>query len=170
MGVSVVRLLQKILLMIGAPALGVLTCGMGLACISTVTLFRPRQGSEPGLNWGAAIGFMGCGACGSVFGIIVGLYAAIRWINLRGNDRWTPTTWVGIGLGLAVALAIRFSESLDRFGLVGDLINWWVGTIIFVTAIGTLGGLLGGIVAGSSPMSGKKQKGRRRKRVQDFPD
>lgn len=149
------RIVQNILLIVGAVALGIVVCGLGLGILATITLFRPRPGSEPGLNWGAAFGFVGCGGCGSVFGIITGVMLAIRHIRDHGHELWRPFTWGGIGIGLTVALGIRVSGVFERFGIINDLIGWWVGSLVFIAAAGAAGGLAGGLLGG--PRSSKKK-------------
>jgi hypothetical protein len=138
------RLLQNILLVLGATALGAVVCG-GFACLPVLLLFRPRPGRDPSLDWGAGIALTICGLGGGVFGAAVGFVGARRWIAARGGELWTPMAWIGIALGLAAAFAARFSVVPDRLGIFGELIESWPGLLIFLAAAGTLGGLIGGI-------------------------
>jgi hypothetical protein len=55
-------------------------------------------------------------------------------------------------LGFAVAMAIRFSGKLDSV-MLGDLIKWGPGMVLFLAAGATLGGILGGLAG----MLGKRQ-------------
>ena len=41
------RTFQNILLVVGAPALGVVTCGLAFACGMAATVFRTRAGQDP---------------------------------------------------------------------------------------------------------------------------
>jgi hypothetical protein len=139
-----VRLLQNILLVLGATALGAVVCG-GLACLPVLLVFRTRPGQDPSLNWGAGIAFTVCGLGAGIVGAVIGFVGATRWIALGGRDPWTLMAWIGIALGLAAALATRFSLVPDRLGICGELIESWPGLGIFLAAAGTLGGLIGGI-------------------------
>ncbi|WP_162668129.1 hypothetical protein [Gemmata massiliana] len=144
-GDGIVRLFQNILLVIGAPALGVLTCGLGLASVMAATVFRTRAGQDPSLDWGGAASFLCFGLCGSAFGAIAGLVLAVRRINFREGGPWGPAIWIGVVLGVAGALAVRFSGALDRY-VPGNVIRWGPGLACFLAACGTLGGLLGSSV------------------------
>jgi hypothetical protein len=142
------RLLQNMLLVVGAPALGAVVCG-GFACLPMLLLFRPRPGRDPSLDWGAGIAFTICGLGGGVFGGVVGFVGALRWITARGGEPWPLADWIGIALGLAAALATRFSVVPERLGIFGELIESWPGLLIFLAAAGTLGGLIGAAVRGA---------------------
>ena len=148
------RLLQNVLLVIGASALGVVSCVV-LAFFATATVAAPRFGQDPSLNWGAAFVFTFLGISGGIFGAIAGFVGALRWITQRGSEPWTLTIWIGAVLGLATALVIRFSGALDRY-VLGDLIKWWPGMALFLAAAASLGGFIGGI-AGAR---GKRQVAR----------
>jgi hypothetical protein len=122
-----------------------MVCGLGLACLMAMTVFRTRPGQDPSLNWGAAGAFILCAISGSVVGALAGFVGAIRWLRSHGNEPWSLPIWVGITLGLAVALLIRVTGMLDRH-ISGDVIRWWPGMACFVVALATLGGLAAGVL------------------------
>jgi hypothetical protein len=159
-GGSVVRLLQNVLLVVGATALGVVACGLGLAFLALPVL-RSRPGQDPSLNWGGGIAFAAFGICGGALGGVAGLVAAVRWIARRGSEPWGPMTWAGVALGLATALALRLAGVGGRLNTFGGLIEGWADLAVFLAAGGTLGGLLGGLV---EPGRDRRDAYRRRKR------
>ena len=141
---GVVRLIQAILLVTGAPALGAMVCGLGLATVADAAC-RTRPGQDPSLDWGGAVAFLGSGICGSAFGAIVGLLRAARWLRLHGREPWQSSTWVGVVLCTVAAAAVRFSGVLDQTA-VAVVLKWWPSTVAFLAAFGTIGGLLGSTV------------------------
>jgi hypothetical protein len=81
-----IMILQHIALTVGAMALGALSSGIGLLYLSSWTVFRARQGQDPSLNWGAAIGMIAFAVCGGTTGAIAGLVAALRVIARRESE------------------------------------------------------------------------------------
>ena len=124
-------------------ALGAVSSGIGLLYLSSWTVFRTRQGQDPSLDWGAAIGVFAFALCGGTTGAIAGLVAALRVIARRESEPWRPPVWLGVATGLAVGLGIAFSGVPDRRYPPGNLLEFWAGTAVFAAASGTLGGLLG---------------------------
>ena len=156
-GDNVVKYIQVVLLFIGAPALGVVSCGFGLMYLASGTVFHTRLGQDPSLDWNGAIGSLGCGFCGGTFGAIAGLVGALRWISRRGREPWTSHIWIGVVLGLVVALAIRFSGF--EFG---GLIRGWPGIVLYLAASGTFGGLIGGVTSSDRARQRRPRKRNRR--------
>ena len=115
------------------------TVRVGIAFLMDL-MISPRGGE----NWGAAFGAMIFGGCGSIIGAIAGFTGAFRWIQQRTNEPWTVMTWIGVLLGSTLVLVIRVSGALEH-QLIGDLIGWWPGLILFLAAGGTLGGFIGSI-------------------------
>lgn len=136
------RLIERLLLVVGATALGMAVCGPVLVVIAAATVFRTRPGAEPGLDWGSALGALGCGLCGGVAGAAIGFTWTVRRVAGDPVRPWTAATWVGVAIGLAAAAGVRFSGLLSGH-LFADLIRWWAGAVIFFVAAGTLGGLIG---------------------------
>ena len=136
---QIVRFLQGVLLVIGASALGLVSCVVLVFCV-VAALTTSGSGEE----WGSAIFFVLLAFSGGIFGAIAGFVGSLRWISQRGTKPWTLTTWIGVLLGLVFALVTRFSGAMN-FCLLGDLIKWWAGLAIFVAAAAALGGFLGGL-------------------------
>ena len=80
---------------------------------------------------------------GLILGFIASLVGSIYWIAQKSGESWKAMTWIGIAIGLASGLAIWNSALLDSV-VLGDIINWFPGTIIFLTTMAFLGGLIGG--------------------------
>ena len=173
------RLLERVLLVVGASTLGMATGGPCLAYLGGATLFRSRPGAEPGHDWGSAVGSLACGLCGGGVGAAAGFAGAFRWIARDGGRPWYAATWIGVAVGLAAAATVRVS-GLTAGHPLGGLIRWWPGTAIFLTAAGTLGGLIGSIAgavwarrgAGSSGRPAKRspRRGPKRKCSSEEPD
>ena len=158
-----IRVIQRALLLIGSAALGFVVCGLGLACLAAVTIFRTRPGHDPSLEWGAAFAFPFCGLGGGTIGAIAGVVGAKRLMEQRGDQPWKPATWLGVALGVAAALAIRYFGLLGGH-VAGDLIRWWPGMATFLVASGTLGGIVGGLL-GSLWERRRPARDKKRKRV-----
>ena len=108
------RFFQGVLLVIGASALGLVSC---VALVFCVVAALTASGS--GEDWGSAIFFALFAFGGGIFGTIAGFVGSLRWISQRGIGPWTPTTWIGVLLGLIFALVTRFSGALN-FCLLGE--------------------------------------------------
>jgi hypothetical protein len=139
------RLLQNILLVVGATVLGAVAFGVGLAYAAAFTIFRPRPGQDPSLNWGGAAVFTGIVICGGVLGAIVGFSWALRRIAQRSND-WSLFVWGGVLLGFVLGAAMSFSGLGHK--IVGELcpefdFSWesWAATGVCSVVLGTLGGI-----------------------------
>ncbi|WP_439625593.1 hypothetical protein [Gemmata sp.] len=154
------RVLQNVLLVIGAPALGVATCGLGLASVLAATAFRTRPGQDPSLDWGATGAFLCCGLGGGAFGAVAGLVLAVRWMTHHRSGPWGAATWVGVVLGVAVVAAVRLSGVLGGH-VTGAVLRWGPGLACLLAAGGTLGGLLGGAI---DARRGHREARRRRRR------
>ena len=137
------RLLQNVLLVIGAIAIGVVS-GLVLAFVVTMMVSAPRPGEDPSLNWGAGIIFILVAVLGCIAGVIIGFVGALRWIARGSSETWSWMVWIGVVLGIVMAFLIRFSGVLD-WNILGDMIRWWPGLLIFSVAAACLGGILGGI-------------------------
>lgn len=151
---------QKLLLVIGAAALGAVLPGVAVLCWSL------GQPSPPGLAGAAAGAFaLLLFATGTALGAIVGLVVAVRWIKKHGSEPWGLPIWIGVTLGLLTGLGFHVlgraavpRPGLGRFAswplvLVRDalnsvpgcpdlleLINFWPIAIVLAAALGLLGG------------------------------
>ncbi len=149
---------QNILLVIGASALGIVSCVV-LALVAAAIVSAPRAGEQPSLNWGGAILFTILAVGGGIIGGIGGCVGSIRWIAQRPREPWTLTTWIGVMLGVATAVAIRGSGALDT-NVLGDLLQWWPGLILFVAATACLGGILGAIAGARGKRLTERERNR----------
>jgi hypothetical protein len=137
-----VLLLQRILLIFGLPALGLVVGTLGTVTVLAL-FFRPQPGQDPSLGWGGAGLLLFLGIVGAFVGAIVGLRAAFRGIDHWVSSKpWPLATWVGIAMGLGVALIILFTNVFGN-QVQGEVIRWWPGTLLWLTAGAAAGGLLG---------------------------
>jgi hypothetical protein len=128
------RIFQNILLVIGAMALGTISCGPGLFYLMAVTVWQPR-----GLEFVMVIPLFSCGAA---LGTILGFAAGMHAITTRNNEAWKLRVWVGVAVGAAAGLAIRFANALPGYPALGELFQVWPTTAVLTAALGTLGGVV----------------------------
>jgi hypothetical protein len=135
-----VRSLQRILLFIGATALGSAWGCIAIALLGAFTIFRARSGED----WGTAFGAIFSGACfGLPLGGLAGIGAA-RVIASDESDDWGPFVWIGVAVGVSLGLAsCYFGVSNLRFDVVGALI-----AVIATAMFGAIGGMLAAIGEG----------------------
>jgi hypothetical protein len=140
-----VRFFQNTLLVIGATALGTISCGPGLLYFVALTLWRPR-----GLDFAVVIPLFSCGAA---IGTFLGFVAGLHWITTRNIKMWKPRVWIGIAAGIAVGLAIRFANALPGYPELGELFQFWAVTAALAAALGMLGGMVASLVGTSGTKS-----------------
>jgi hypothetical protein len=129
------RILQNILLVVGAMSLG--TFGAFCAVAFLLGSIQPDRHEEPWTRgFGQALGGL---ICGAPLGALTGLAASLVWIGAR-HDRaaWSVVVWLGILLGLLMGPSVSF-----RLGLHNGF-GWW-GTALVTAACGTVGGSLAGM-------------------------
>jgi hypothetical protein len=148
-GKTIIQILQRVLLVLGATLSGLVITGLGLAFLASVTILQPRPGEEPGTAWGGAIVFVGCLLCGGVLGALVGASIAIRRIAQYPDRNWSPLVWTGVALGTLIGIAIGLTGIGGRT-VLRDLFapfdgTWksWLSTSVVATIGGTTGGLIG---------------------------
>jgi hypothetical protein len=132
------RYVQNTLLLIGASALGAISCGPGLVYIVAATLLRPRRPED----WGAAVVVIPLLGCGSALGATLGGVAAIRWITTQNDGLWKPRVWIGAALGIAAGLALHLSNALPGYSALGGLFQFWPVAAALTAALGTLGAVV----------------------------
>ena len=141
------RFLQSILLVIGASALGIVSCVV-LAIFAVAAL----ETSGSGEDWGSAMVAAVLAFLGGIFRAIAGFVGSLRWISQRGCEPWTAATWIGMLLALLFVLVVRLSGLLN-FCVLGMLIKSWLGLALFLAAAACVGGFAGG-AAGASQKAG----------------
>lgn len=132
------RLTQNVLFVFGATAAAVVLA-VGLAFLAALMAFP--AGRDAG---GAAIAFVIVAIGAGISGALVGLAGSITWIARQSAASWSVGTWIGLILGLMAGFAIRNSTILERI-VLGDVIEWLPGMIVFLAAMAFLGGVIGGI-------------------------
>ncbi len=135
------RSLQKVLLIIGATAVGSAWGCIAVALIAALTVARARSGED----WGTGLGVMYAGACcGFPLGAIAGFAGALRIAEVESED-WSLVVWIGVALGAAVGLAsCHFNASQLRF----DWISLLIVAVVTVT-FGTVGGMTAAVGEGT---------------------
>jgi hypothetical protein len=134
---STLLFVQKILLLVGAMALGAILCGPGLFYLMAVTVWQPR-----GQEFIVVIPLFSCGAALAAF---LAFVFALHWIATRGGEVWKPRIWFGGAAGLGVGLAIRVADTLPGYPPLTELFQFWPVTLLLMAALATLGGILAGI-------------------------
>jgi len=129
-----VRLLQNILLLMGATALGFGLGALALYAGMSSVLTQPR-----GENFGGGLIWVGLILCGGILGAFAGFGGAVRWIAQHESRIWSPLVWIGAALGVAVGLLVSFRSS-GRL----ELWFWLVWAAFIVPACSAGGGLLAG--------------------------
>lgn len=132
------RLVQNVLFVCGAIAAAVVGA-VGLAFLVALMIFP--SGRDAG---GAVIAFVIVAIGAGIAGTLAGLVGSIRWIAGQAGVPWSIGTWIGVLVGAMAGWAIRISAVLERF-VVGDVIAWLPGTIVFLAAMAFLGGAMGGV-------------------------
>lgn len=154
------RGIQKLLLVIGATALGASLAGL------SVFAFMVGQPSPPGIAGVGAAGLaMICYAAGTALGALVGFAAAIVWIVTRKGEAWKPRVWCGMTLGILTGLVLYvlggIADSPPKVGLseswplvwardvinglpngseLAEMIACWPVAAVLTPALGMLGG------------------------------
>jgi hypothetical protein len=100
-----VRDVQRLLLVIGATALGAAAGGLGVfCCVEAMSSLQAVAGNH---NLGAAgLGFLALllFAGGVCLGAVVGFVAAVRRVRTRQSEPWRPRVWCGVALGVLIGL------------------------------------------------------------------
>jgi hypothetical protein len=156
-----VRFLQNTLLVIGAMAVGAISCGPGLFLLMAATIWRRRTAED----WGAGVVAIPLLSCGALMGAMVGLVAAWRWIATRNGGLWTSRIWIGIAAGSAVALLLYFANALPGYGTLGGLLQSWPVAAVLIPALGMLGGIVAAFAG--SPWHHHDSRGRRKRKPRD---
>lgn len=122
---------QKLLLVVGATALGICSFVLALFCYSAATGFMSHHG--PSDLGAAGLGFLlftGSATLGGIVGFIV----AVWWIRKHDSRPWTGRIWSGVTLGIVTGVALHFASRSPRFpfGAIVALIvavfvaAWWI--------------------------------------------
>jgi hypothetical protein len=135
------RLVQNILLLIGALALGAVSLCLLVGFLAYLVI-RPGPG-EGGFG---GLGVIVAGVfCGAPIGALLGLVGAVRWMAQHERRSWSPVVWVGISLGFLVGLGASF-RSLDRFfeAVLKPMNHMgpWLSALFVAAACSTVGGFL----------------------------
>lgn len=152
------RYIQNILLVIGATAFGGLAGGLGSFFVMSSLFKEPR--SE---NFGGALIWVACVACGAALMALAGLVGALYRIARHEPKPWSLIVWIGIASGVAVGLAVYVRTvfgSVDRFYQVvfePGARTWyvWLGAGFLSGAFGAVGGAVASLVPGSAAGRGK---------------
>lgn len=166
---SVMRVVENILLVIGVTTLGALA-GYYLFMFPFLLLFmRSRPDGVGGTGYAMPFVIVVC-LVGAAIGAIIGLRMGFRLMNGRSGQPWKPSVWIGMAMAIAFALTIMFSGWLaNHGGILFFFGEWWVGRLIFIAALGTLGGITGNFIGMSLPEGHEKgmQKKKKKRRQPD---
>ncbi len=130
------RLLQNVLFVCGATATA-LAAGAGIAFLAGLMIFPSDRDSG-----GAVAAFVLLTVSGGGIGAIAGLTFSIRRITRPSITRWPLATWIGAAAGLVTGITARASGAFDGH-VIGDLIEWLPGMIVFLASSVFLGGCMG---------------------------
>ncbi len=133
------RLIQSLLFVIGAAC----ASAVGAALLSFLTLLMVLPTDRE--SGGALIAFEFLAFVAAVLGLIIGTVLAIRWVIGRGGLIAPWSSWIGTALGLNIAASLRFSGALGD-NVIGSVISWLPGTILFFISLAFLGGCIGGAI------------------------
>lgn len=131
------RLVQSVLLVFCAACAGAVAAA-GAAFVVGLMVFP--SGRDAG---GAVVAFVVLAAGGGVIGALTGVVGALRWIARQSGELWTLGAWLGALAGLAAGLAVRVAAVFEG-NVLGDVVAWLPGMIVFLAALAFLGGWLGG--------------------------
>jgi hypothetical protein len=135
---AAIKVVQQLLLVAGATALGTCSFVLALFCYTAATGFLSNPGHS---NLGAAgLGFL-LFTGSAVLGAIVGLVAAVWWIRKHDSVLWTHRIWSGITLGIVTGVALHFANKRPRVPTLVEMFDTLPAAAVLTVALGMLGGV-----------------------------